>query len=827
MAVALRFGTTYTLQATTQNKIEGDMLTSLRLCIRGLRRRPGFSLIVVAVLALGIGSNAAMFSIIDRALLHPFPFRNLDRMVEMTGLTAKGQDTGAAPAEVDFFAAHVRSIEQTAFWRWQNPVLTGVEDTDSIFALEVSEHLFDSLGVPPAFGRLFIPGDFQSAAPEVAIISDHLWRLHFHADPGIVGKQILLDAKGYTVVGIMGPDFAFTSLAHQVWIPYRASTAASEALRHHFSLMALLRPGVSLRKVQQEVDAVTPGLPPSPDREAGWHAQLRPFTDQVTGEYKHALVILWGAVGLVLLIACANAANLLLARASERRREFMIRVSLGAGWFQVARQVVTEALILGIAAGVCGTALAAGLIRLLITWFPDQRLFLRMEGVSLHLNVLAITIGLVLLTTVLSVIPACASLWQSEIADGFIASSRTASTSRSANRARSMMLAFEVALSLMLLLGAGLMIHTLDRLMQVHLGFDPEHVLTAKVSVPPQLKTKAEQATHYARMLGEVRSLPGVRDAGIVTVLPFGGLVATSSFTAEGNSIVAPHDGPHAIYFREISPGYLSALGVRLLRGRDFNDADTAGSPGVVIINDELAREYWPGEDPLGKHISRSDHPKANEWSTVVGVVESVKHRSLRTGADAELYLSYTQSLIGAKYTYLALRVEGDPLSIASSLRKRIHDVEPGQPISDVKTMRTHVVDSAGEVRFHTVLLEIFAALALGLALAGTFAVVSYAVSQRTREIGIRNALGATPGDVVRFVLGIAMRPVVFGVVFGMAGGLAATRVLQAELFETAPADPLVFSAVVALLIVTGVAAAWLPAWRATRIDPSEVLRAE
>lgn len=791
-------------------------------------RNVGFSLVVIAVLALGIGANTALFSIIDRVLLHPFPFRGLDRLVEVEGLTGKGSPAGTAPMETNFFAAHVRSLQQVSTWHWQNLVLTGVDNTDSIFALEVSGHVFEALGVTAAFGRTFLASDFGSSAAPVVVISDRLWRRDFRGDRAVLGRQILLDGRGYTVVGVMRPEFLFTYPTYEAWIPYQPG-GAQEELKHHFSAMARLAPGVSLEQAQQEINAVTPSLPPNPDRDAGWHVRLRPFTEQFTGPYRQALLILWSAVGLVLLIACANAANLLLARASERRREFAIRASLGADQFRLMRQVIGETLVLGICAGVAGVGLAFGFVRLIVVLFPDHLPLPRLDSVAINPAALAVTVGLVLVTTLLCALPACASLWRSDLTVAFGAASRSMSASRGANRLRSAMLAFEVALSIMLLAGAGVMLHTMERLMQVRLGFDPQHVLTAKVSVPSQLKTKAEQAAHYTRMLSEVRTLPGVLDAGIATVLPFGGLVATTSFTAEGQEKVVqpPHDGAHAVYLREVSPGYFSALGTRLLRGRDFEAGDTAGSLPVVIINDETARRYWPGEDPLGKRVSRSDHPKAGEWATVVGVVESVKHRSLRTGADAELYYPYTQQLIGAKYTYLTLRVQGDPLSLAASLRARIRQVDPGQPVTDVKTMRAHVVDSAAEVRFHTLLLEIFAGLALGLAVAGIFAVVSYAVSQRTREIGIRGALGAGPREVVRFVLGMAMRPVALGACVGIAGGLAATRVLQSELFETAAADPVVFTAVFMMLMATAVAAAAIPAWRATRVDPAEVLRGE
>jgi predicted permease len=791
---------------------------------RVFRSSPGFSLIVIVVLALGIGANTALFSIIDRAVLHPLPMRGLDRLVRIEGVTRSGRHTNNAAAESAFFAAHVRGFEQTAFWKWQNLALTGVENPDYLPVLEVSEHLFDILGLAPQFGRTFLSSDFRSTAAPVVVISDRLWRLHFHADAGILGRQILLDGRGYTVVGIMGSEFFFDRPAYQLWIPYRSDLSPAEELKHYFGSMARLRAGVSIEQAQREVDALTPALPPDPEREAGWHARLELFTEQYTGPYVRILAVLWGAVGLVLLIACANAGNLLLARASERRREFGIRISLGAGRLSLVWQIIAETLLLGVAAGLAGTALAYWFLRLLIVFFPERLPVPQLDRVILNIAALALTAGLVVVTTLLCAIPPCISACRSTVTEALNGLSRTASTGRGMNRTRAAMVAVEVALSLLLLISAGLMLHTLQRLLQVHLGFEPQNVLTARIGVPPGLP-KQQQANYYSHILAEARSLPQVRKAALTTVLPFGAVSVTTRFHVEGQ--INPEWRTYPVYLREISPGYFSTLGVHLLRGRDFTESDTARAPSVVIVNDELARHSWPGQYPIGMRVSGKDNPSLEDWSTVVGVVESIKHRSLKTGADAELYVPYSQKLLGANFTSLVIRTDGDPLAIAAGLQTRIHEIEPDQPVTEIKTMQTLVAASAGEVRFQTLLLEIFAALAFGLAVTGIFAVVSYSVAQRSREIGLRGALGASRPDIVRFVLGIALRPVIIGTIAGIAAGLGATRVLQSELFETAPADPVVFASVVVILLMTAAGAASIPAWRATRIDPAEMLRGE
>ena len=595
-------------------------------------------------------------------------------------------------------------------------------------------------------------------------------------------------------------------------------------------MVAKLRPGVSLEEAQKQVEAVTPGLPAraGEKRPAGWHMRLRPLTEQYTAPYRRSLLILWGAVGLVLLIACANAANLLLARASGRRREFALRASLGAQGGRLAREIIAESMVLSIAAGAAGVALAAGMIRLLAVWFPNHSPVPQLDRVTINMPVLAVTWGFVILTALLCAIPACAGLRRLDLMEVLNGSSRTAAGSAASNRARNMLAGVEVALSLTLLVGAGLMVHSLERLLRVHLGFDPQHVFAAKVPAPPQLKEKSGQVAYFSRMLREVRAIPGVQAAAITNILPLGGLQATTSFTVEGYTpTVEEQRHRRGTHLRSISTDYFAAMGMALLRGRAFDDRDTASSSRVVIVSDALARHYWPGQDPIGKHVSGKEHPQPGEWATVAGVVEAVKHRGLAEDPEDEVYFPYTQMFLGPRYATLVVRGRGDPLALVPAIRKRIHEIAPDQPVAEVATMQELVIGSAAEARFHTLLLEMLAGLALALAVTGIFAVISYMVAQRTREIGIRSALGASPGAVVRFVFGLAMRPVLIGAACGLAGGVAGARLLRSELFETPVIDPVVLGAVVMLLIASAGIAAAVPAWRAARIEAVETLRAD
>lgn len=796
----------------------------MRQSLRSLRKSPGFSLLVIGVLALGIGANAALFSIIDRVLLHPFDYHEPDRLVYISGVSGKGAPTGISPADFSFWENRVPAFEQSAIWHWRDLMLTGVEDPENVGALEVSPRTFDLLGVPPIRGRLFHPDDFHQDSAPVVIIGYRFWQRHFHGDPAIIGRQILLDQQGYTVAGIMGPDFVFHRPGFEIWIPLNPFFTVREELKHGYNAMARLRPGATIEQAQEQMNTIAPAMPRSPGEPAGWHAVLRPYADEYVGEYRSALYVLWGAVWFVLLIACANAANLLLARASTRRREYAVRASLGAGRLRLASQILSESLLLGIAAGACGTALAM----LLLDAVPYPITLVHAGKLTLTPAALMVTLAAVFATTLLCALPTCWEMWRSNLSASLHASSRTASADRASNRTRAAVVAFEFALSVTLLIGAGVMLHSLFRLLQVPLGFNPDHVLTARVSAPSQLKERAQVSSYFERVLEQTNSIPGIRSAAVVTVLPLGNLVATTTFTVEGvpQNLDPAGVQSYSVRLRSVSPQYFKTLGVRILRGRPFDEHDTGKSENVAIVNEELARHYWPGQDPIGKRVSRDRSPSPNAWLTVVGVIESARDL-LRTAPTGELYRPYAQDTTAARATSVIVRTYGDPLAIASTLRQRIHAMNPDQPVTEVKTMQTWVSEAVAQPRFNTVLLEIFAALAFVLAVSGVFAVVSYAVTQRTHEIGIRSALGATAKDIAAFVVRIGLRPVLAGTLIGVAGAVAATRALRSQLFETPPLDPVVFAVVLPLLLSSALVAALLPARRATRIDPAITLRSE
>ncbi|MGC9999312.1 MAG: ABC transporter permease [Bryobacteraceae bacterium] len=804
-----------------------NVLRNLSYIVRGLRKSPAFTVLVVTVLAVGIGTNAAMFSLIDRLLLHPVIWRDPGSIVAVWGHDKRGRGADISFAAFQVWKDRVPGIESAALSKMRSLMLTGVEEPESLFTREVTRSMFDMLGVAPAAGRLFNDADFAPGAPPTVILSDLVWQRHFYRNPAIVGRQILLDGQGVTVIGVMPERFVCTTPGYQAWIPLERFTDPAGDLHYDFEALARLKPGASLPHVQRTFAALAGSLPSDPRNPDGWIPELKPYMNELTGNNRHAFAILWSATGAVLLIACANVANLLLARASNRGHEFAVRAALGASRFQLATQIVSECLLLTTLGAAAGVALAAAALPVITRFLPPLGL---QTGERLHLTPAAVLVAVAaaLVTGVLCAIPSCSDVLRSNLAAPLSALSRSISSSRSSTRLRGILSATEIALSIVLLISAGLMIRSLSRLLDVRrLGMETAQVLTARIAAPTTLRKAPEVSRYYGRILDEVHHVPGVRSASVVTILPFSNIMVTTSYSAEGTPRLDHRD--YSVDLRSISPEYFKVLRIAVLRGRAFMDQDSTSAPRVAIVNRKLAEHSWPGQDPIGRRVTLElgTNLKPEDWVTVVGIVENTGRDAIDEAAQAELYLPITQNATAAQAMSLAVRCYGDPLSLGPAIIKRIHNLNPDQPVTELQTMDTWMAGAASRPRLQAFLLEIFSGLALLLAVTGVFAVMSYSVNQRTHEIGIRGALGATSSDIVAFVLRMGMRPVVVGAVVGFVTSLAVARLLRAELFETPPSDPVVFGSVALILITSALVALWVPARRAARIEPATTLRAE
>jgi predicted permease len=804
-----------------------NVVRDLRYIVRGLRKSPAFTALVVTVLAVGIGTNAAMFSLIDRLLLHPVTWRDPNSIVVIRAHDKRGRGVDTSFAAFQVWKDRVPGMGSAALSKMRNLMLTGVGEPENLIAREVTRSALGMLGVAPACGRLFNDSDFAPGAPRTVILSDLAWQKHFQHNPGIVGRQILLDGQGVTVIGVMPERFVYTTAGYQAWIPLERFSEPAGELYYGFEALARLKPGASLPRVQREFAALAASLPADPRNSDGWIPDLKPYMQELTGDYRRALMILWIATGTVLLIACANTANLLLARASNRRHEFAVRAALGASRFHLVAQIVSECLLLATAGAAAGVALAAVALPVITRFLPPLGLN---SGERLHLTLDAslVAVAAALLTAFLCAIPSSSDVLRSNLAAPLAALSRSVSSSRSSTRLRGILSGAEIALSIVLLISAGLMIRSLSRLLDVHrLGLETAHVLTARVSAPATLKKAPEVSRYYGRMLDEVGQLPGVRAASIVTILPFSNTIVTTSYSAEGAAQFDHRD--YAVNLRSISPEYFKAMGIAILRGRAFTNQDSDNAPRVAILNRKLAEHTWPKQDPIGRRVTRDTGAdlKPEDMYTVVGVVEDTGRDAIDETTQAELYQPITQDATAARATSLVVRCYGDPPSFGSAISRRIHRLNPDQPVTELQTMDTWIDAAANRPRLQALLLEIFSGFALLLAVTGVFGVMSYSVTQRTHEIGIRGALGATPSDIVAFVLRMGIGPVVAGTVVGLLASLAVARLLRAELFETPPTDPVVFGSVAVILLASALMAMWVPARRAARIEPAITLRAE
>jgi putative ABC transport system permease protein len=785
---------------------------------RMLVKIPGFTFAAVLTLSLGIGANTAIFTIVNAVLLRPLPYRDPDRLMRLWETTPQLPTFSISGPNYRDWADQNRVFEQMAAWREQNFNLTNGGDPERLGAALVTASFFPLLGVKLALGRSFIPEEDQPGANNrFVIMSDRLWHRRFGTDANILGKTLTLNGGSYTVVGIMGPEFQFGT-SGDLWLPLALDPLRDNRSNHILTAAARLKPGVTLDQARAEMDNIARRLEEQyPNSNKGWGVKIATFYDWIIeGQFRQALLILLGAVGLVLLIACANVANLLLSRAATRQKEIAIRSALGASRLRLIRQLLTESVILALAGGGLGVLLAWWGVDAFIAANPGS--IPRLREIGLDNRVLAFTFTISLLTGLLfGLAPA---LQASRIAlNEFLKEGGRTSAGFGLSRLRRLLIVSEIAFALVLLVGAGLLMKSFLRLQQVNLGFDPDRVLTLQLTLPRTKYPEArQQADFYQQMLERVRNLPGVRFAGASSSIPFPrGGSPYSPFFPEGRQL-SPEKSVGGNY-RLVSPDYFRAMGIPLLKGRDFTNEDNGERQPVVVISDETARRLWPGEEPLGKRLQWGG---SSQRFTVVGVVGDIRSAKLEAEPSLAIYVPSIQPQM-----YLVARTATEPMSLAAAIRSQVQAMDKDQPIANLRTMEQVVSNSISQRRFSTLLLGLFAVVALLIASIGVYAVMSYSVAQRTREVGIRMALGAQSGDVLKLVLGQGMKLIGVGIVIGLVGAVALTRWMATLLFEVKPTDPLTLVGVAALLAAVALLACWLPAWRATKVDPVTALHSD
>jgi putative ABC transport system permease protein len=783
---------------------------------RSLLRTPGFTATVVLVLALGIGANSAIFSIVNAVLLRPLSYREPDRLYRLAEVNTKGEPYGVSRADMKgfdpLFAESVAS-------RWNNVTITGPEGAENVFGGKISPRGFDVLGAQPALGRSFREEEFRAGSAPVTILSDRLWRRRFGRDPNVLGKPLVLNGAAHTIIGIMPAEFFFDR-RYELWTPW-AFTADELTNRDSRSTTVVrLKPGASPDRALTEASAVFRNIAPE-DAGKGWTVRLTSVTQELTSRFRPALLISLGAVGFVLLIACINVANLLLARASDRGHEIAIRLALGAGRWTMIRQFLTESLLLAVAGGAAGLALGWWSAKALVATFPERIPLPRVEQTRLDGVVLLFTIGVTLLTGLLfGLLPALQASRMVAVNERLKEGGRGSSGASHGRRVRNVLIVVETALSLVLLTGAGLMLRSFDKLMRVDPGFQAERVLTLRVPMPTNLTARPQQAAYYSRLIERMQAMPGVNSAGLIVPLPLAELDANGTLFIPGRGWTEPQ----LVKMRVASAGYFRSMGVALKQGRVFDERDGDGSASVVVVNDAFARKFYPGENPVGQLISggpRDPQPPIQ----IIGVVADVKATQLGASNDPEMYRDYRQFLFAGFGLTLTLRAAADdPQQLAAAAQKEVRAVNPDQPIGDVRTMSKVLNDNVSQPRFYTMLLSVFAAIALVLAAIGLYGVLSFSVSRRAHEIGVRMALGAQSGSIFGLVLSEALQLVGVGIVIGLGGAAALTRFMKAQLYETAPLDAATFAAVAIVMIGVAVVAACVPARRAVMLDPIETL---
>lgn len=807
------------------------LIQDVRYSIRLLRKQPMVTVMAVLILALGIGANTAIFSVVNAVLIRPLPYPEPHRLVWMWNNNRSSgveREPLSFPNFVDFRDQN-KSFEDVAGFTTWLPILTHDEEPERIRASQVSAGFFPVLRAEAASGRTFATEEDRPGKNRVAVISHSLWKRRYGSDREVVGKPITLDGNVYTVVGVLREGFQHPEPDErrltELWIPLGLDASGMQRRADFLSIIARLKPTSTLDQARADMDALAARLDQEyPDANAGWRLTVIPLHERFVGDLRPAMMFLLGAVVFLLLIACANVANLLLVKSTARQKEMAIRRALGAGRKRLVRQCLSESIVLAVAGGSLAVLLALWGISLLIALSPKD--IPRIQEAAIDLRVLGVTLVVSLLTGIIfGLIPALQSS-NPDLSETLKERGRT--VIGGSHGVRSLLMVVEVATALVLLIGAGLMVKSFMRLQQVNPGFQPQQLLTLDLSLPrTKYREQHQVRSFYQGLLDRVESLPGVQAAGMVTFLPLTGRVAVRNIEVVG---MAPLPEGHVIgaQWLVVSPSYFRAMGIPLLRGRLFDERDSDNVPGVIVINDVMAERYWPGEDPLDKRISLVD-AKTGPWLTVIGVVNDIR----QLGLDSEPYPQMYQVLTQAPSwrSSLVVRAVSEPVSLAPAIRGQLSEVDRDQPLYNVRTMDSILAESISGRRFNMVLISIFTAVAVILAGVGIYGVISYSVSHRAHEIGLRMAIGARQRDILGMVAGQGFRLILLGVAIGIGASLvlsvALTRVLSSLLFTVSGTDPLTFVSVSALLVGVALAACYVPARRAARLDPMSVLRHE
>ncbi len=806
------------------------LVQDFRFAIRMLAKDRGFTAVAVIALALGIGANTAVFSIVNAMLLHPFAFKHLDRIVTVWETVPKQNENHIKAAAANFrdWKEQSKGFEMLAAGHGWDVNLTGAGVAERVEGYQVTAGFFPLLGMPPQFGRAITAGDFEPGHTSVVVLSYGFWQRHLGADVGIVGKSLHLNGQEFTVVGIMPADFDYP-VGAEAWAPLDLSTAQNaERAAHYLQVIGRLKSGITMAQAQADLVTIAARLAQQyPQTNAGHGVRVVSLVEDLTTGSRQFLLVLMGAAVFVLLLACANVANLQLARATARQKELAVRLALGASRWQITRQLLVESVVLALLGGLAGVLLAnwgSELMQRTIPPFIVQHIP-GVKHLQIDSGVLAFTLAVTLLTGILAGLAPALHVSNPDPNEALKEGVRGGSASPGRQRLRALLVVTEVALALVLLVGAGLMAKGFGALLNEYPGFDRSNVLTFRIALSEsKARDKARVRDFYAQVIEKLQALPGVDSAAEVTSLPSGWSWNRTEYTAEGQPPAAPGEMRAAVW-QSVSPGFFRALRIPLLKGRLLTAQDGPDAPLAIVISQSMARRIWESQDPVGKRIKFGRAESSQPWKTIVGVVGDIEQSPFDHLPEPTAYLPFAQLPLAS--SALAVRTAGDPIALAAAVRAQVRSVDADQPPYDMRTLEQLISDDVSGVEYSARMMLVFGILALVLSASGIFALMAYSVTQRTHEVGVRMALGAQRGDVLRLVVGYALKLTIMGLAIGVPVALALTRALSSALFGVVRMDTPIFALFTLLLALVAALAAYIPARRATRVDPMVALRYE